>query len=349
MEQMSRSERKLSHIQEAISQQRAYTNSFDDVQIVHQSLSGRNWEDLSLQVKFGELHLSSPLFINAMTGGGGLKTEEINRKLATVAKEKKITIAVGSQMAALKDKEQVNTYKVMRKVNPNGVIFANVGSEATLDQANKAVEMVEANALQIHLNILQELIMPEGDRQFSDRLRKLEDIVSNVEVPVIVKEVGFGISKETAKQLEAIGVQYIDVSGYGGTNFSVIENKRRTLKVNPLNEWGIPTVPSILEVAAEVPSLHIAASGGIRHGIDGVKAFVLGASLFGMAGSLLKVLMEHDEEELATEIESIHTQFKIALVALGARTPKELRGKPHVFFGKTKEWYEQRINSFPND
>ena len=134
-----------------------------------------------------------------MTGGGGEKTLHINEQLAYVAKHHNLAMAVGSQMAALKDESEVASYKVIRKVNPNGIFFANLGSEATIEQAERAVDMIEANALQIHLNVIQELTMPEGDRDFTGVLQRIEKIVLNSKVPIIVKEVGFGMSKETVR------------------------------------------------------------------------------------------------------------------------------------------------------
>lgn len=152
-------------------------------------------------------------FINAMTGGGGEKTLHINEQLAYVAKQHNLAMAVGSQMAALKDESEAASYKVIRKVNPNGIFFANLGSEATIEQAERAVDMIEANALQIHLNVIQELTMPEGDRDFTGVLQRIEKIVLNSKVPVIVKEVGFGMSKETMQQLANVGVTQLILVG----------------------------------------------------------------------------------------------------------------------------------------
>ncbi|MCP8616714.1 type 2 isopentenyl-diphosphate Delta-isomerase [Salirhabdus salicampi] len=339
---MDRIQRKVSHIEQAIAQQTDTFSSFDEMDIVHQSLSNINWKDITLNVKSGELSLSSPLFVNAMTGGGGQKTENINRSLAEVAKETGITMAVGSQMAALKDSEQTKSFQVVRQVNPDGVIFANIGSEATVDQAKRAIDMVEANALQIHLNVLQELIMPEGDRTFSGRLQNIEDIRKHVDVPVIVKEVGFGISKETARQLRDIGIDYIDVSGKGGTRFSEIENRRRQTPVEAFNQWGIPTIVAVKEVKAVYSDKFVYASGGVRHGLDGVKAIVAGADMFGMAGRLLKILFHEGAASLKQEIETIHEEVKIAMVTLGVSRVKDLQNVPHVFYGRTKEWLDQR-------
>lgn len=339
---LSRSRRKLEHIRHALNRDDMGVNSFDEVDIIHQSLTDIHWDDISLQTQLGELSLSSPLFVNAMTGGGGEKTEAINRDLAIAARETGIALAVGSQMSALKDEKEKQTYQVVRRENPNGIIFANIGSEATVDQAKEAVSMLEANALQIHINVLQELIMPEGDRDFTERLQNIEDIVKSVEVPVIIKEVGFGISMESARQLKNIGISNIDVGGKGGTNFSKVENKRRKQPFESFNQWGIPTAISIKEVKSVYPECNVIASGGMRNGLDGAKAFVLGANAFGMAGQLLRILMKDDLETLVEEINHIHHEFKIAMMVLGAKDTYMLDGKPHIFTGRTKAWLEQR-------
>lgn len=342
---LSRSKRKLEHIRHALSREDLGINSFDEMEIIHQSLTDIHWDDISLQTQLGELTLSSPLFVNAMTGGGGEKTEAINRDLAIAAKETGIALAVGSQMSALKDDKEMKSYQVVRQENPEGIVFANVGSEATLDQAKRAIDMLEANALQIHLNVLQELIMPEGDRDFTTRLEQIEEIVKSVEVPVILKEVGFGISQETTRQLKEIGVSYIDVGGKGGTNFSNVENKRRRQPLESYNGWGIPTVTSIKEVKSVFPECNVIASGGMRNGLDGAKSFVLGANAFGMAGQLLRTLMKDDLETLIKKIDHVHEEFKIAMMLLGAKETYQLDGKPHIFTGSTKSWLEQRITT----
>ena len=137
---------------------------------------------------------------------------------------------------------------MIRKVNPNGIFFANLGSEATIEQAERAVDMIEANALQIHLNVIQELTMREGDRDFTGVLQRIEKIVLNSKVPIIVKEVGFGMSKETMQQLVNVGVTAIDIGGQGGTNFAVENERRRMLSY--FNNWGIQTATSIIEATS---------------------------------------------------------------------------------------------------
>ncbi|WP_255437531.1 type 2 isopentenyl-diphosphate Delta-isomerase [Thalassobacillus sp. CUG 92003] len=334
----------MDHIRHAIDYTSSYHNHFDDMEIVHQSIAQLNWNDLQIAAHFGELHLSSPLFINAMTGGGGLETEKINRNLARAAAHTGINMAVGSQMAALKDPKERRSYQVVREENPRGIIFANVGSEASVAQVSEAIEMLNADAVQIHLNTLQELIMPEGDRDFTNRLSNIEAIVEAIEIPVVVKEVGFGIAKETGRILQNIGVDYFDVGGRGGTDFSNIENKRRKSPLRSFENWGVPTPVSIMELKEALPHANVMGSGGIRHGLDGVKTLLLGADAFGMSGTLLKVLHAEGVEGLIDTIVHIHEEIKIALMLMNASTLPELRHKPYVLTGATLDWREQRLN-----
>ncbi|WP_082233980.1 type 2 isopentenyl-diphosphate Delta-isomerase [Halobacillus massiliensis] len=342
---MSRAERKLDHIRHALTHERDYHNHFDDVEIVHQSLTQLNFDEIHVSGNVGELEISSPLFVNAMTGGGGNETLKINEALADAASHTGIGMAVGSQMSAIKDRSERPSYQIVRKRNPNGIIFANVGSEASPDQAQTAIDMLEANALQIHLNTLQELIMPEGDRDFTHRLKNIEQIIHNSEVPIIIKEVGYGLSKETVQTLTNLGVRYIDVGGRGGTNFSMIENMRREKPFASFNNWGIPTPVSLLETRelCKNHGVHLIGSGGIRHGLDGAKALALGASAFGMAGGLLKILINHGLDELVAEIDHIHHELKIAMMLTNSRSLESLKESPVVYYGKTREWVEQRI------
>ncbi len=339
---MSRAKRKIEHIHHALEHDRDYYNHFDDIDIVHQSLAKLNFDELSLSVEVGELKLSSPLFINAMTGGGGERTEQINGDIALAASETGIGMAVGSQMSALKDPAERRSYAIVRENNPSGIIFANVGSEAGISQAKEAIEMIEADGLQIHVNTLQELIMPEGDRNFKTRMENIQRMVEGVSQPVIVKEVGFGMSKETVEYLWNLGVRYVDIGGRGGTNFSKVENLRREKPFSSFENWGIPTPISVLEAKSIHKDLHIIASGGIRHGVDGVKAMVLGGEAFGMAGTLLRVLLQDGRPALISEVEHILHEVKMAMMLMNARSIKELRHQPYVLSGKTREWSEQR-------
>jgi isopentenyl-diphosphate Delta-isomerase len=339
---VSRSERKWDHIRYALEIGQKRSTSFDDVQFIHQSLPNINVSDVTLHQKIGELSLSSPIFINAMTGGGGEKTYTLNKQLAIVAKEARLAMAVGSQMSALKDQSERYTYEVVRKENPSGVLIANLGSEATPDQAIRAIDMIEANALQIHLNVIQELTMPEGDRWFSGALNRIEAIVKVVDVPVIVKEVGFGMSKETVASLSSIGVSAVDIGGYGGTNFAEIENKRSEKSQAFFNQWGIPTAISISEASHAAKSISIIGSGGVTSSDEIAKGIALGASAIGFAGYFLKILIEKGIEALYEEITSLHDQLTMIMTALGAKSIQELQRAPLMISGQMHHWLTQR-------
>ncbi|MCQ6277932.1 type 2 isopentenyl-diphosphate Delta-isomerase [Bacillus sp. EB600] len=339
---MSRSERKWDHIRFALETGQLRSTALEDIHFIHQSLPDIDLNDVRLEHSIGGLSLSSPIFINAMTGGGGEKTFRINKDLATAAKLTGVAMAVGSQMSAIKDPGERYTYSVVRKENPKGIVIANLGSEATPDQALTAIEMIDANALQIHLNVVQELTMPEGDREFSGVLKSIEAIVNKVSVPVIVKEVGFGMSSETVSTLASVGVSLVDVGGFGGTNFARIENKRRERSIPFFNQWGIPTAISIIEASAYFPDVRVIGSGGIQNSLDIVKGLAIGADAMGMAGTFLKILMEQGLDALIKEIETIHEEIALIMTALGAKTIADLKKAPLIISGECDHWLKQR-------
>ena len=339
---VTRSERKWDHIRHALNTFQEKNNSFEDITFVHRSLPNSSLDKIQLSTKIGELGLSSPIFINAMTGGGGVRTLEINQNLALLAKEFDLAMAVGSQMSALKDSSEQETYKIVRKVNPNGVIIGNIGWEASIDQAKEAVDMIEANALQIHLNSVQELTMPEGDRDFRGALNRIEAIVRNIGVPVIVKEVGFGMGMEAVKELASIGVTTIDIGGFGGTNFAKIENARRGQSYPFFNEWGISTPASIAEAKNCQLPLKIIGSGGIQSSLEIAKAIALGASAVGMAGFILKIILSNGIEPSIEIVRQLHQELSIIMTAIGANTIEELQQAPLVICGSTHHWLNER-------
>ncbi len=339
---MSRAERKWDHIRFALQNRQNRSTVFDDIKFIHQSLPNIKVTDVRLNHSIGELSLSSPIFINAMTGGGGEKTYLINKQLAMAANKTGLAMAVGSQMSAIKEKDERYTYEVVRKENPHGIVIANLGSEATIENAKAAIDMIEANALQIHLNVIQELIMPEGDRDFTGTLKRIENIVKGMEVPVIVKEVGFGMSKETVESLLSVGVAAVDIGGSGGTNFAEIENKRREQTLSFFNDWGIPTPISIMEAAYSSQKMPIIGSGGFLTALDIAKGIAIGANAIGMAGFFLRILVEKGLESLLEEIETLHMELSMILTALGARSISDLKKVPLIVSGETYHWLQQR-------
>jgi isopentenyl-diphosphate delta-isomerase len=336
----TRASRKMDHITHALETGQLGDTGFSDVKFVHNSLPNTNMNEVKLNTTIGGLSLGSPIIVNAMTGGAE-QTYEINRQLAILAKEKDLAIAVGSQMAALKNSEYEYTYKIVRQENPKGIVFANLGAEATSEQAQRAVDMLEASGLQIHLNVVQELVMPEGDRQFKGYLNRIEEIVKAVPCPVIVKEVGFGINGEVARQLTSIGVRGIDVGGYGGTNFAKIENMRRTNTYESFVDWGIKTIPSLVEVS-QSSNVDVVASGGVGTPLDAMKSLVVGAKACALAGFLLKLLRENGPEVLHETIDEFHNQMKAMMCALGITRIEEATRVPFIISGESYHWLHLR-------
>jgi isopentenyl-diphosphate delta-isomerase len=334
--------RKDDHVKFAAEQQRNLSgyNQFDDVTFVHHALAGIDRADVSLATTFGGISWSAPLCINAMTGGTE-KTGLINRDLAIAARETGVAIATGSMSAYFADEAVADTFSVMRKENPDGFIMANVNANATVDKARRAVDLLQANALQIHLNIIQETVMPEGDRSFSQWTPQIEKIVAGVDVPVIVKEVGFGLSRETIQILHEIGVRVADVAGSGGTNFARIENDRRDrADYSFLNGWGQST-PACLLDATGAP-LPVLASGGLRNPLDAVRGLALGASAVGASGLFLKTVLDGGPPALIALITEWLDQVAALMTALGARTPAELTRCDVLIHGGLREFCADR-------
>ncbi|MGE7270332.1 type 2 isopentenyl-diphosphate Delta-isomerase [Brevibacillus panacihumi] len=339
---MDRSQRKMDHIQHALATNEQQTNSFDEIRFVPNSLPNIYYGNLSLDVNLASFRLASPILINAMTGGAAATTT-INQKLAIIAREKGLAMAVGSQMAALRDPSVRDSYSVVRKENPHGILFANIGAEATVEQALAAVEMLEADGLQIHLNVMQELLMPEGDRDFTGYLERIQRIRDQVPVPVLVKEVGFGMAKETIGKLIDIGIPMIDIGGRGGTNFAKVENMRRSTPLPMFDDWGLTTVESLLEARdwMEHGSSFIA-TGGIRHGLDVAKALALGADAVGIAGGFLRIVQTQSIEDALHTVDEWHHQLRVAMTALGIKRLKDFLHVPMILSGRSYDYAQQR-------
>ncbi|WNS82072.1 type 2 isopentenyl-diphosphate Delta-isomerase [Domibacillus sp. DTU_2020_1001157_1_SI_ALB_TIR_016] len=339
---MSRAERKIDHIHYALSTGQSRRTGLDHIQFVHQSLPGSSVKDISLSTEIGGLQWSSPIFVNAMTGGGGEVTARINTQLAEAAAACGIPMAVGSQMSALRHPEERATFEAARKANPKGIMMANIGAEASVEEARAVCEMIEADILQIHLNVVQELAMPEGDRDFRGAVDRIASICETVKVPVIVKETGFGISAETARLLNDLPLAAIDTAGFGGTNFAAVENERAARPLAFFNSWGIPTAVSIVEALSGAPGRPVIASGGLQYADDVVKSLALGASAAGLSGFLLNVLMTNGQEALVEHIEQMKADIKMMMCALGARSISHLHSVPLIISGETCQWLQAR-------
>ncbi|EIZ4559803.1 type 2 isopentenyl-diphosphate Delta-isomerase [Staphylococcus pseudintermedius] len=337
-----REQRKNEHVRLALAQSDTLQSDFDRIQFVHHAIPEMDVDEVTLLPNFKALHMSHVLYINSMTGGSEW-TVKTNEQLAQVAKATQIPMAVGSMHAALKNPAVRHSYAVAREQYPEGQIWANVSADVTLEEAQAAIEMIHANALQIHVNAPQELVMPEGNRQFKHWLTRISEIIKGVEVPVIVKEVGFGMSYDTIQQLIDVGVSYVDISGHGGTNFISIENERRQFKdMGYLKDWGQSTVVSLLEARNLSSRVHVLASGGIRHPLDAIKALRLGAEAVGMSRPILKMLHEEGVEATIEYVEDFKTQMAYIMTLLNAKNITELRQAAIVFDPHLKNWIQQR-------
>ncbi|MEV8021420.1 type 2 isopentenyl-diphosphate Delta-isomerase [Streptomyces sp. NPDC086554] len=334
--------RKDDHVRFAAEQQRHLGghHQFDDVSFVHHALAGIDRPDVSLATRFGGIEWKVPLYINAMTGGSEM-TGAINRDLAIAARETGVPIATGSMSAYFADASVAETFSVMRLENPAGFIMANVNANASVENARRAVDLLQADALQIHLNSLQETVMAEGDRSFSAWGPQIEKIVAGVDVPVIVKEVGFGLSRETVLMLRDMGVRVADVAGRGGTDFARIENDRRDrADYSYLNGSGQSTPACLLD--AQDAGIPVLASGGVRNPLDVARGLALGASAAGASGPFLKTVLDDGVPALISRISEWLDQLEALMTVLGARTPADLTRCDVLVRGDLREFCADR-------
>ncbi|WP_353947513.1 type 2 isopentenyl-diphosphate Delta-isomerase [Sporolactobacillus sp. Y61] len=334
--------RKDQHVRLFQETYRKHENDFDSVKFIHDALPEMSLNQIDCTTELPFTSWPHAFFINGMTGGSE-KTKKINESLSRAAAATGIAVASGSQKAALKDPELRGTFRVLRRVNPDGFIFANIGAELDAEQAKRAIDMLEANALQIHLNAPQEIVMPEGDRDFSSWLKNLEQIVRSVDVPVVVKEVGFGMSRATFRKLVNAGVDVIDVAGRGGVNFISIENRRRNrARYNYLENWGQSTVISMLEAQSYLDQTTFFASGGVRHPLDILKALALGARAVGISGTFLHTALAEGADGLIRQIEEWKEQLTQMMLLLGCPDVASLRRKDLILSGSPLEWARLR-------
>lgn len=326
--------RKADHIRINLEEdvQSGITTGLEKYRFIHQALPELDLEVIDTEINLFSHKLSAPILISSMTGG----TEQagtINRTLAIAAQETQVALGLGSQRAAIEQPELIATYQV-RRYAPDIVLFANLGAiqlnySYGLDECQRAVDTIAADALILHLNPLQEAVQPEGDTRFSDLLAKIERVCANLSVPVIVKEVGWGISRQAAKQLHEAGVAAVDVAGAGGTSWTQVEmhraqDARQANIAAAFIDWGIPTAQSILNVKEMAPAMTIFASGGLRNGVDIAKCIALGASLGGMAGPFLKAAAQSEQKVIET-IQDLTRQIKICMFAAGAKDISSLK------------------------
>ncbi|MBC8205687.1 MAG: type 2 isopentenyl-diphosphate Delta-isomerase [Kiritimatiellales bacterium] len=302
---------------------------FDDIQLVHRALPEIPLADIDPSIEFLGKQLSCPLLISSMTGGSGEQIKTINRNLAEAAEAEGVAMGVGSQRILFDDPAVAASFD-LRSVAPTALLFANLGAVQlnygmTTDQIRSAMDVLKADALILHLNPLQEAVQPEGDTDFSNLWKKIGEVVQGLEKPVIVKEVGAGISRADAELLIQAGVKIIDVAGAGGTSWSRIESARCDDPAlgELFQDWGIPT-PQALRDVADL-DVTLIASGGIRTGIELAKAMILGASLCGMARPFLTPAMESAEAVRAV-IQRIKKEFVTTMFLMGVQNIEQLQG-----------------------
>lgn len=313
-------------------------NAFDDVSFVHHALPAASTREVDVSTSVCGSPWPVPFYVNAMTGGTPA-TARVNADLARGAAAAGVAIACGSQHVALRDPGCADGFEVIRREAPHAFVLANVGPTVSPEQAVRAVEMIGADALQVHLNAAQELVMPEGDRDLRHWSRGVADIAAAVDVPVVVKEVGFGLSRRTVETLAGCGVDAVDVAGAGGTDFIAIENARRPDQdYSYLSGWGQPTALCLLEVlGGEDPRLPVLASGGVRTPLDVVRCLALGACAVGVSGHFLRTLSGRGAHGLEQELRTWTEHVRTLMTLLGASDVRALRRTDVLVTGRTAE------------
>ncbi|KQT69690.1 MULTISPECIES: type 2 isopentenyl-diphosphate Delta-isomerase [unclassified Aureimonas] len=318
-------------------------SGFDAVRFEHQALPELDFDAIDLSAAFLGRRLKAPLLISSMTGGPA-RSAAINERLAEVAQARGIALAVGSQRIAIEGRGNGGLDASLRRLAPDVPILANLGAAQFvlgygIDEARRAVDMIEADALIVHLNPLQEAVQAGGDRNWKGALAAIEGLVRGLSVPVVVKEVGAGLSADVARRLVDAGVGVLDVAGAGGTSWAAVEAERAATPAARdtallFADWGIPTATAIAAVRAACPGSVVVGSGGVRHGLDVARAIRLGADLAGQAAAGLAAA-EASAEAIAAHFERVETELRIACFCTGSKDLAALRtarllGEPHA-------------------
>jgi len=336
--------RKIEHIEICLDEnvQCQTSTMFEDIEFIHNSLPEIDKEKIDLTTNFFGLKASAPLIIAGMTGGHP-HTLGINERLAIAAEELGLPIGVGSQRAAVEDPSLVDTFRIVRERAPSVPVIANIGATHIKD-APDAVAMIDADILAVHLNPLQEAIQPEGDINSEGMIESIAAIVDSVDIPVIAKETGAGISAEVARSLEEIGIDGIDVGGVGGTSWAAVEYFRALKEEDDVKaqlgleywSWGIPTALSIIMVL-DSTELDVIATGGIRSGMDVAKALSLGAISAGVAHPVLRPAVHGSSLDVIVELEKILESLKVAMYLNGCQSVGDFSSRPLILRGRLVE------------
>ncbi len=333
--------RKKEHLSSILDNDVNYLETFTGLEkyrFIHNGLPEINFNKIDTSIKFLDHTISQPLLITSMSGGES-NGDKLNKDLAVVAEKEKIALGLGSIRPVLEDSSVIKNYAIVRELAPTIPIIANIGAvqlQGVLrgKKLSNILKNIGADALAVHLNPLQELLQPEGDSNFSGISKALELLHDIMPLPIIIKEVGFGLSADVIKRVKKIGINWIDVAGAGGTSWAKIEGKRIT---NPLRkkiaaeffEWGIPTATS-LKYANQVDGMKIIASGGIDTGLKYSKSIALGADLGGVAASFLRIWKENGVEGLTETIKIYKESLKISMCCTGCSDLKQFRGNPKI-------------------
>ena len=328
-------ERKDAHIENYLKARFKDSTLLEDVYIEHQAISDVCLKDIDTSIEFMDRTIAMPLMIDAITGGGS-SSASINEDLSSICQSLNIPMAVGSESIAIEDVDSRESFELV-KAKKDLVRIGNLGFERDFDDFIFARDLIDAHAMQIHLNLAQELVMKEGDNSYHAPMTIIKELVDNFPYPLIVKETGCGISKDVGEELIGAGVKYIDIAGKGGTNFIEIEDLRDFEKdYSELYGWGIPTAKSIIDVRSLSDDVFIIASGGIRTAMDIVKSIIIGADMAAMTGEVLNYLLRGGYDACEDFLKEINHKIKIIMALLGVRTIAELKEVDYKLTGNLK-------------
>jgi isopentenyl-diphosphate delta-isomerase len=309
---------------------------FDRYAFIHNALPELDIDEIDTATTFLGKRLAAPLLISSMTGGFEL-ARKVNRNLAAAAQELGLAMGVGSQRVAIEQPSAADSFQV-REVAPDILLLANLGAVQLnygygIEQCRRAVEMIAADGLILHLNVLQEAVQPEGNRNFKGLTDKIGAICRQLEVPVVAKEVGSGISAEVAVRLAGAGVKAIDVAGMGGTSWYAVEARRAAKAGKPVDmafaTWGIPTEEALVEARKALPDIELVASGGMRSGLDFAKAIALGANAAALGQPLLESALD-STPRVVEVLRALIYELKVAMLCVGASNLAALRNTPLI-------------------
>lgn len=331
------SNRKDDHITHALAYQSPY-NSFDDMELIHCSLPDIDLADVDVTTHFAGRLWEVPFYINAMTGGSQ-RAKQVNEKLAQLAESCGLLLVTGSYSAALDN--PTDTSFPTKNSHPNLLLATNIGIDKPYERGLAAVRAVEPLFLQVHVNLMQELLMPEGERAFAQWQSNLAAYAQHMPVPVVLKEVGFGMDRKTVERAMTAGIKTIDISGRGGTSFAYIENQRGGNR-SYLDDWGQTTVQTLLNLQDLTEQVEILASGGVRHPLDMVKCLVLGARAVGLSRTVLELVEHRPLDEAIAIVNGWKDDVKLIMCALNCRTLADLKRVDYILHGRLMNTYQKR-------